>query len=697
MALEPLQIGDVTWDDLVALARRRIAAVTHGEWTLHAPVDPGMTMVELFAWLLEQRAYWLDQVPDPLVRALLGLLGVAAAPEGVADTVLTFAGDTVAGGWAVAAAGTPMRLMGAPDGPVFATDEAIAVAPVRGLRVVAAGRDRSEDLAEGRWVQLLRADGTADEAELRLELASAPPAGLGAPLAILLALEAPAALAPEWRVALEVPPAGLFPPAPDDAAAVLAPPRAQLVPVQFLYRRGSGGGGQAQLPGLVDGTLGLRRAGLVRFQAPADWAPEADGSFVVIVRAERTDFTVPPRVSAVLANAVVARHWQRVVVALRRTWLPLPGTVIELPRAHGAPLSRFLRVYLRERATPSRWQTWRAVDDLSTSGPEARVVVVDREHARVVFGDGLTGRQPVLASSSGPLAPPVDLAHALPVEDDANVIVEYLTGGGVGGSLGAGQAWVAAAGTTAWAASSPVGAAGGQEAEPLAEARTRAAAELRAPHRAVTRPDHQELARTTPGAAVARAHALVGHHPAQPCRQVPGATTVFIVPDAPRDEEPPPGSDLVDVRAPVPDPDTQALVQARLELVRLAGHEVFVRAPRYRDARLRFHVEADPRSPAALEERVVRALTRYLDPLVGGDEGSGWPFGEPLRPSALVRAAQQAVGRAGEVRSVAIGIDGAGAVEVACNDVALGAAGLPRLGTVDVQLLPRRDTRGGLR
>jgi hypothetical protein len=55
MVLDTLQLADVTWDDLVALARRRIPAITRGEWTLHAPVDPGITMLELFAWLLEQR------------------------------------------------------------------------------------------------------------------------------------------------------------------------------------------------------------------------------------------------------------------------------------------------------------------------------------------------------------------------------------------------------------------------------------------------------------------------------------------------------------------------------------------------------------------------------------------------------------------------------------------------------------------
>jgi predicted phage baseplate assembly protein len=339
---------------------------------------------------------------------------------------------------------------------------------------------------------------------------------------------------------------------------------------------------------------------------------------------------------------------------------------------------------------------WRSVDDLSTAAPDARVMRVDRARARIEFGDGLTGRQPVLADGAEPLPPPIDLSDAV-VDGEPIAIVEYLVGGGVDGELGADQAWIAAAGAIGWEASSPVAATGGAEAELLADARTRAAAELRATQRAVTRRDYQELARTTAGAAIARAFAAIGDHPGHPCRAVPGATTVYVVPHAPRDEDAPPGSDLVRVSAPIPDADSLALVHARLDRARLAGHEVFVAPPRYRAARLRFQIESDPRSPAALEARVRGALERYLDPLHGGDDETGWPFGEPLRPSALIRAAQAAVSREGEVRSVAIALDGAAPLEVSCTDVAIGAVGLPRLDAVAIDLLPRTRTREVLR
>jgi hypothetical protein len=57
MAIPQITLDDLTWADLSAAARGRIPAGSNGRWTLHAPVDPGITLLELHAWLLEQRLY----------------------------------------------------------------------------------------------------------------------------------------------------------------------------------------------------------------------------------------------------------------------------------------------------------------------------------------------------------------------------------------------------------------------------------------------------------------------------------------------------------------------------------------------------------------------------------------------------------------------------------------------------------------
>ena len=90
-----------------------------------------------------------------------------------------------------------------------------------------------------------------------------------------------------------------------------------------------------------------------------------------------------------------------------------------------------------------------------------------------------------------------------------------------------------------------VPAAGGRDAETLDSVRLRAPEVLKATDRAITQGDFEELAMPTPGTTVARAHASVGRHPLFPKRVIPGAITVFLVPDVPRksDRSPDYGTD----------------------------------------------------------------------------------------------------------------------------------------------------------
>jgi hypothetical protein len=101
---------------------------------------------------------------------------------------------------------------------------------------------------------------------------------------------------------------------------------------------------------------------------------------------------------------------------------------------------------------------------------------------------------------------------------------------------------------------------------------------------------------------------------------------------------------------------------------------------------LRVELSGAPADPGAVRAAVRAALRRFLDPLVGGDEESGWPFGEPLRPSALLRATQSALGDLAQVERVAIGLDGA-EPEGGCFDVPLGPGWLPALTEVRVAIV----------
>ncbi|MES4903531.1 MULTISPECIES: putative baseplate assembly protein [unclassified Streptomyces] len=648
MTLPAPKLDDLTWADMMAAIRRRIPAESDGTWTLHAPVDPGITLLELLAHLLEQRLYWLDQVPDALVVAVLRLLGLEPPrPARPAATVLRLDARQADTAVPVVPAGT--ELTRDPTGQVvFTLEDGVAVFPLAedGEITVWTDRDRTADLRARRGVALLAGDGAPAQARFTLPLTGAHPAP--GPLCLLVELDAPAASAPSW-----------LPGAVDGV-----PPPAELT--WSWFRPGTDvSGGFAYVE---DGTAGLRRSGVVRLHPPAGWTTRDTG---ILVSTPAATYAAPPRLLQLAVNVSAAHHLRRRTASgadLRDqidAWLKLPGQHLVLPDAADR---------LLEATVHLAGQQWQPVPDFTFGAPADRIFVLDRTEGAVVFGDGLTGRVP---------------------RPDPDARIAYVTGGGRGGNGGMTGNWSPTvddpAGHGAVSAANLVRAEGGADPETITEARRRAAASLGEVTRAVTAADFATLARTTPGVAVARAYPSPGDHPGFPCATVPGAVTVHIVPAAPRDD-----LDREDfVAAPLPDPGMVCAVAARLAQARLLTSEVFVRPPRYREVTLRVDLSGDPADRPRVSTVLTAALRRFLDPLVGGEDHDGWPFGQPLRPSALLRAAQRALGDLGDIAAVAIGLDGADASE-ACDEVPLGAGALPVLRTVRTRIVPAVEPGEGL-
>jgi len=662
MALAPQTLDDLTWQQMVDVARRRIPALSSGRWTLHAPVDPGVTLIELFAWLLEQRVFWMDQVPDATVRAILTLLGVRPERAKRAGTALELAG---AAPWAELPRGTELVRERTVPPLSFSTRAGIALVPLGdkpiGLRI--AGRDRTDDLVQQRAIRLLPADGGAGEATFVFWLAQPPPPNAHQPLGLFLELMVPEDLHPEWS--------------PDAVRSVPHP-----APVSYWYP--SLVAGHEVRLAARDGSGGLRRSGVVRLTIPADWAPDGPPvggltPYAITVRTPRASFTAPPRLLRAVPNTVVAAHEKPVQVQDDVAWLPLAGHAeYELPAQAQPVLPDTVRVRMREKGLPG-WHYWRVTDDLAFAGPADRALVVDRAAGVLRFGDGLTGRMPVPDRTQSP-----------------NFIVDCEIGGGDAGDGGAGMSWHVAT-NAAIGGVNVTPAIGGAEPETIAAVRRRAAGVLREITRAVLKSDYEALATSTPGVLLRRAYAAVGYQPRFPCTPVPGAVTVFVVPDAPRDRKSDDDSaENAFVAAPQPDPGALRVARARLQTARLVTTEVCVLGPEYRGAAIAIDVQADPADPKALRERITEALAMFLDPLTGGADGTGWPFGEPIRPSAILRAVQNALGDEGLVEKVAIGLDGAAPTE-SCSDVEIGPHRLVRLDSLTVRLLPIESDRLGLR
>jgi len=90
MALPAPNLDDLRFQrDLVDGARRRIIHYCP-EWTEYNLSDPGITLIELFAWMTEMIVYRLNQVPEKNYIEFLNLLGMQRQPASSARADLTF-------------------------------------------------------------------------------------------------------------------------------------------------------------------------------------------------------------------------------------------------------------------------------------------------------------------------------------------------------------------------------------------------------------------------------------------------------------------------------------------------------------------------------------------------------------------------------------------------------------------------------
>lgn len=643
--LSELSLDATTFTLLAERARARIPAVSGRAWTDHNLHDPGITLIELYAYLLEQRVYWLDRVVPPLDRALLALLGVAPQRTRPAQTVVSPA-PVSGGGHGALPAGTELPSQNGGT-LTLTTDDTIAVVAHRPLELelrasVTGRRARGVDLRNGRTIVVLPNGGGPGQLDILLRL-EAPWAARPEPVTLLLELASP--VLPQWH--------------PD---AVSAPPPMRL---DFVIRGPAGLGPAARVE---DGTGGLRRSGIVRLWV-GDWRPEADGSYLIRIRTDAATTTVPVRLARITVNAARARHRAHARYIVAESWPKLPGRTIELRHPNGPPLSGSVRLRMRE-ATGGGWRRWREVADLTTQPPGARVFTVEGRLIR--FGDGRAGRQPALAASGD------------------RIRVDYWAGGGEGGNIPAGSVFA----HPEFEVRNVVAAVGGRVDETLDDARARATRLQRRVERAVTADDLEDLAEATPGVAVRRAIAVVGLDESLPLA-VPGLTTVYLVPSAPRGESPSEQVEPVRVPDPMPDPGALAAVRTHLEQARLLGSEIHVRPPRWRDVRLTLRLRSAAPLGPEVEAGVRVALEHHLDPLVGGDEEQGWPLGGAIDPSALLRRIQDRLPDTTRVDEIAVQV-GCLPPE-SCRPVAIGRCHLPRLVEVTVVLVRIPEVGGGLK
>ncbi len=583
-------LDDRTFQGLVDEAKRLVQNRCP-EWTDHNVSDPGVTLIEAFAQMVDQLIYRLNRVPDRNYVKFLEMIGVELRPPAAATGRVTF--------WLSAPQPQPVLVrdetqVSTPrtdihEPIVFSTQQDLSIVPCSFLRagtalVGAEPVDLTAALSGTQGFPVFSASPTPGDA-LLIGLSNAVPS-----CAVTLRLDCTVAGV------------GVDP---------RRPPR--------VWEAWTGAG---WVPCEVDhdDTGGLNKDGDVVLHVPEDHqasiiARERAGWLrcrLVEPLPDQPTYTAPPRVNAVTAFTIGGTA-------------PMANAEVmhdeTLGRSDGTSGQRFpvLRRPVLASSdpgtllvdTPEGEQTWTEVRQFAESGPEDRHYRIDHVAGEVELG-------PAVRLADGSLR----TYGAVPPRGSTLMLTSYRSGGGRTGNVTAGQVRVLKTSVPYVArVENRAAAAGGSDAESLDDAKVRGPMLLRARGRAVTADDFVQLARDVAPEA-ARVHCAAS-------REGDGGdgVLVLVVPNVAGDHVGRiPRADLV------PEERMLQRITEALDACRLVGTRVLVAPPSYSGLTVVADVHARERFDAdAVHDDVLRALYGLLDPLTGGPDGTGWPFGRSVQ------------------------------------------------------------------
>ncbi|MGI8778595.1 MAG: putative baseplate assembly protein [Solirubrobacteraceae bacterium] len=605
MRLPEIELDDRRFQDLVSEARLKINRACP-EWTEHNVSDPGITLIELFAWMTEMTIYRLNRVPDKLHVALLDLLGIQLDGPNAARTAVRFrlAGAPeepveIAGGRTeVATPRTPNE-----ESIVFQVDEDFVIPAMRPAAYVVQRTNQIKD------VGLAGGEARPQGAD-QLPFGSPPAVGD----ALFLGFEEPIG---RLLVAVEV----------DASQARGAGVNPEDPPLRWEVSQGDNGWSEAEV--LEDLTGGFNYgSGTVELQLPERSAIQSLGGHRMHWLRCRIDdrtrgggaattYSHPPEIYSITAVPIgallPATHASRVEDELLGLSDGTPGQVFGL--RHKPVLKPSVGETLEVQDPESGdWSTWELREDFVGSTEFDRHFVLDPVSGEVEFGPAIRETDGGW-TQYGAVAPKGAVLR----------FARYRHGGGRRGNISAGGlAILRSAIPGVDTIINPLPAIGGVDAEALEHARQRASMEIRTRYRAVTAEDFEFLA----GEASPRVARAVCIPPAEGT-----AVPLHIVPHIFPADRQLPYEELV--------PDAQLLeeVAGYLDERRLIGTTVQLLPCTFRGLSVIVNLQASPLADTArVEEDVSHALYTYLNPLVGGSvvgPGGGWPFGRALNQGEL--------------------------------------------------------------
>jgi predicted phage baseplate assembly protein len=597
MGLEAPRLDDREFADLVAEARARISLFTP-EWTDHNLSDPGMTLIELFAYMMDVALYRLNRVPDKNYIKFMELIGMKLAEAVPAQTDVTF--------WLSA----PQQIE-----IVIPADTEVSTTQTEDQVGIVFSTDRDLRIQVPQLSYVLTSMDTDDGTDYNIQSLSTVQSGYEQ--FPIFATESP-----KTNDALYI---GFD----QDLSN-------HLLGLNFQVDRAEGAGIDPNNPPYVwealstgldrrwtriyvdlDDTKGFNVNGLIRVQIPEMVRSSRSdiNAYWIRCRLDLTETESRYEVSPRLVRLGV-ESWGGTVATTNVTSYKdavlgrsdgSPGQIFYLD--HAPVVARTTDEYIIIRTTDGREQRWQEVGDFSTSTGTDRHYTIDSETGEVRFG-------PALPQPDGQ----VKRYGTLPPKDSLVIITGYRYGGGREGNVAARSINVLKSSIPYLSRVMNLRLAhGGLDAELLDNAKMRVPGHLRSLRRAVTSADYEYLAQQSAPGSVGRVYCL------QPPLTNRGENRILVIPSIPV---------LTGFIAPESlelSTDVHDTIKAYLDERRLLSTQLEVTAPTYMwvETEVRFstsqHFEFEQ-----VKVAVENKLFDFVNPLIGSVDGKGWPFGRDL-------------------------------------------------------------------
>jgi predicted phage baseplate assembly protein len=600
MVLPAPNLDDRRFQELVDDAKRMVMARCP-TWTDHNVSDPGVTLIETFAYMTDVLLYRLNRVPDRLYVKFLELIGLQLFPATSARTGVTFFLSSPAQASMTIPRGTKAATMRTEtqDPVIFATtaDLEIVACTLAALHTSGVADDDREDRLE----------------QLRLRV----------PFPAFSAL-------PQIGDSLLV---GLSEGVPNCAVRLQFQCRIDGVGVDpddppIVWEAYDGATWHECELG-IDETGGLNRDGSITVHVPRQHtAALLDGQRCGWLRA-RVIETVPgqpaysssPMIHGLVADTVGgtadAAHADVIEHEALGVSEGVGGQQFATAFRPVLPAGDELTVIVTADDGSTEWAQ---TDHFAASSPSDHHFMVDAVHGVVSFG-------PSVREADGSMRQ----YGAIPPKGAIVQLAAYATGGGRGGNVSAGSIRTLKSSIPFVAAVENRSAAvGGVDAEELEHAKARGPILLRTRNRAVTAEDFEQITRAA-APEIARVKCL----PAGTGTDA-GSVRILVVPAAPMVNGRLRFEDLVPLEA------TMEKVRNALDGARLVGTRVIIEPPVYQGVTVVAQVKIAPKASAArVRDEAGEVLHRYFNPLVGGPDGRGWPWGRPLQSGEAYTALQE--------------------------------------------------------